>query len=101
AKGTVPHIARQAATGPKAVAVDWTIPIEEAAAQIPSNVAIQGNLDPVILNTTPNIVINRATRILDSMKNRPGHIFNLGHGILPTAKIENMQALVETVTNYK
>lgn len=101
AKGTTPHIARQAACQPKAIAVDWTIPIEEAAALLPANVALQGNLDPVLLDTTPEIVRNRATRILDAMKDRPGHIFNLGHGINPTAKIENMQALVDTVVNYR
>ncbi|MDQ8204923.1 uroporphyrinogen decarboxylase [Pelagicoccus sp. SDUM812003] len=101
AKGTTPHLKRQAACGPKAVAVDWTVPIEEAAAQIPANIAIQGNLDPVLLNTTPSIVQDRASRILSAMKNRPGHIFNLGHGILPTAKIENMEALCHTITTWK
>ncbi len=101
AKGTTPQIARQAACSPKAVAVDWTIPIEEAVAQIPSNIAIQGNLDPVLLDTKPEIVRASATRILKAMKNRPGHIFNLGHGIHPTARIENMEALVDTVTNWK
>jgi uroporphyrinogen decarboxylase len=101
AKGTSPHIERQAATGPKAIAVDWTIPIEEAAARIPANVALQGNLDPAILDTTPDIVRKAATGILDAIKDRPGHIFNLGHGIHPTARIENMEALVETVTSYQ
>ncbi len=100
AKGTSPHFARQAATRPKAISVDWTIPIEEAAQQIPADVAIQGNLDPVLLDTTPDIVRQGATRILDAMSNRPGHIFNLGHGIHPTARIENMETLVETVTTY-
>lgn len=100
AKGTTPHLARQSACSPKAIAVDWTIPIEEAAKSIPSNIAIQGNLDPVLLNTTPEIIRDRATRILDAMQNRPGHIFNLGHGILPTARIENMEALVDTITSY-
>lgn len=101
AKGTTPHIARQAACAPKAIAIDWTIPIEEAAERIPSNIAIQGNLDPVLLDTKPEIVKASATRILDAMRGRPGHIFNLGHGIHPTARIENMEALVETVCNYK
>lgn len=101
AKGTVPHLRRQSETGPKAIAIDWTIPIEEAAEKIKGNVAIQGNLDPVLLNTTPEIVTAEATKILDAMADRPGHIFNLGHGILPTARIENMEALVNTVTNYK
>ncbi|MBD5779061.1 uroporphyrinogen decarboxylase [Pelagicoccus sp. NFK12] len=100
AKGTTPQLRRQAACEPKAIAVDWTIPIEEAAAQIPSDVAIQGNLDPVLLDTKPQIVRNSATRILEAMKNRPGHIFNLGHGIHPTARIENMETLVDTVVNW-
>ncbi|MCH6254984.1 uroporphyrinogen decarboxylase [Puniceicoccaceae bacterium K14] len=101
AKGTTPHLVRQANCGPKAIAIDWTIPIDEAADQLNSNVAIQGNLDPVLLNTTPEIVTREATKILHAMSNRPGHIFNLGHGILPTARIENMKALVDTVTQFK
>ncbi len=101
AKGTVPQLARQAAAKPRAIAVDWTIPIEEAASQIPKNVAIQGNLDPVLLDTQPEIVKLEATRILNAMAQRPGHVFNLGHGIMPTARIENMEALVETVTTFK
>lgn len=101
AKGATPHLARQAACRPKAIAVDWTIPIEQAASAIPADIAIQGNLDPVILNTTPAITRARATRILEAMRRRPGHIFNLGHGILPSARIENMEALVETVTSFR
>ncbi|MFQ6611430.1 MAG: uroporphyrinogen decarboxylase family protein, partial [Fidelibacterota bacterium] len=52
------------------------------------------------LNTTPEIVHNETIKILKNMKSRPGHIFNLGHGILPDAKIECMDALVETVTGF-
>ena len=101
AKGTTPHLARQAACRPRAVAVDWTIPIDEAARTVPETIALQGNLDPAILNTTPAIVAERTTHILDAMRDRPGHIFNLGHGILPNARIENMQALVDTVVGYR
>ena len=101
AKGTIPHLKRQSETGAKAIAVDWTIPIREAADQISSDVAIQGNLDPVILDTSPEIVVRKTTDILKTMANRPGHIFNLGHGILPTARIENMEALVDTVVNFE
>ena len=92
---------RQSATGAKAIAVDWTIPIREAANLVPANVAIQGNLDPVILDTSPEIVSRKSNDILQAMADRPGHIFNLGHGILPTARIENMEALVDTVVNFK
>lgn len=100
AKGTAPHLERQSETGARAIAVDWTIPIREAADKIPASVAIQGNLDPVILDTTPDIVARKANGILAAMADRPGHIFNLGHGILPTARIENMEALVDTVVNF-
>jgi len=101
AKGTIPHLMKQGNTGARAIAVDWTIPIQEAANEIPASVAIQGNLDPVILDTTPDIVARKANDILKAMADRPGHIFNLGHGILPTARIENMEALVATVVNFR
>jgi uroporphyrinogen decarboxylase len=58
-------------------------------------------MDPVILDTKPEIVRNQVLKILEAMRNRPGHIFNLGHGIHPAAKIENMETLVETVVGYK
>tara|TARA_B100000212_G_scaffold340225_1_gene320292 strand:- start:15268 stop:16296 length:1029 start_codon:yes stop_codon:yes gene_type:complete len=101
AKGTSVHLSEQCATNPNAISVDWTISIEEASKRINGNIAIQGNLDPSILNTNPEIVRNQVLKILEAMRNRPGHIFNLGHGIHPTAKIENMEALVETVVGYK
>jgi len=63
--------------------------------------ATQGNLDPVLLNTTPDIVRREATRLLESMRGRAGHIFNLGHGILPEAKIECVETLVSTVTSWR
>lgn len=100
AKGCTPHLARQASCRPKAVSVDWTVPIAEAASSLPREVAIQGNLDPVLLNTTPELVVPQARRILDAMKNRPGHVFNLGHGILPSARIETVEALVNAVVSY-
>jgi uroporphyrinogen decarboxylase len=62
---------------------------------------VQGNLDPVLLNTTPEIVGREATRLLESMRGRAGHIFNLGHGITPRARIECMEALVATVTGWR
>jgi uroporphyrinogen decarboxylase len=55
----------------------------------------------VLLNTTPDIVARETTRLLESMRGTAGHIFNLGHGIMPQAKIECMQALVDTVTGWK
>ena len=83
------------------VSVDWTSDLSIVRRSLPANVAVQGNLDPVLLNTTPEIVRREASRLLESMRGLPGHIFNLGHGILPQAKIECMEALVGTVTGWK
>ena len=55
---------------------------------VPDSIALQGNLDPVLMNTTPEIVRHETTRLLETMRGTRGHIFNLGHGIMPEAKIE-------------
>ncbi len=98
AKGTAPHLAAQAATGARVLSVDWTCDLAAVRRALPAAVAVQGNLDPVLLNTTPEIVRHETSRLLASMRGLNGHIFNLGHGILPHAKLECMQALVDTVT---
>lgn len=101
AKGTAPHLTDQAFTGVRVLSVDWTNDLAIVRRTLPANVAVQGNLDPVLLNTTPDIVTREASRLLAAMRTTHGHIFNLGHGIMPHAKIECMQALVDTVTTWK
>jgi uroporphyrinogen decarboxylase len=101
AKGTAPHLTDQAFTGVRAISVDWTNDLAVVRHTLPANVAVQGNLDPVLMQTTPEIVRREAGRLLESMRGTAGHIFNLGHGITPSAKIECMDALVETVTQWK
>lgn len=101
AKGTAPHLTDQAFTGVKVLSVDWTSDLAIVRRTLPGNIAVQGNLDPVLLNTTPEIVRHETARLLDSMRGTTGHIFNLGHGILPHAKIECVEALVDTVTRWK
>jgi uroporphyrinogen decarboxylase len=101
AKGTAPHLADQAFSGARVISVDWTNDLAIVRRTLPANVAVQGNLDPVLLNTTPDIVRRETARLLESMRGASGHIFNLGHGIMPHAKIECMQALVDTVTGWK
>ncbi len=97
AKGTAPQLADQAASGARVISVDWTNDLATVRRALPANVAVQGNLDPVLLNTTPEIVQREATRLLQSMDGTRGHVFNLGHGIQPQARLECMQALVDTV----
>ncbi len=104
AKGTAAHQAAQAASGIKVLSVDSSVDLAAAHARLatgPKPIALQGNLDPVLLNTTPDIVRRETTRLLESLRGRSGHIMNLGHGILPQAKLENMAALVETTVNWK
>ncbi len=101
AKGTAPHLTDQAFSGVRAISVDWTNDLAIVRRTLPANVAVQGNLDPVLMQTTPEIVAREATRLLDSMRGTAGHIFNLGHGITPQARIECMQALIDTVTTWK
>jgi uroporphyrinogen decarboxylase len=101
AKGTAPHLTDQAFTGVRVLSLDWTNDLALVRRALPDNLALQGNLDPVLLNTTPEIVRRESARLLESMRGTHGHIFNLGHGIMPHAKIECMQALVETVTEWR
>jgi uroporphyrinogen decarboxylase len=101
AKGTAPHVTDQAFSGARVLSVDWTSDLSIVRRTLPANVAVQGNLDPVLLNTTPEIVRRESGRLLESMRGSAGHIFNLGHGIMPSAKIECVQALVDTVTNWR
>ena len=88
------------ATGAKVLGVDWNLRLSDVAARLADSVAVQGNLDPFLLTTTPEAVTAGANRLLGEMCGRPGHIFNLGHGVPPNAKLENIERLVETVKNY-
>ncbi|MBA4138808.1 MAG: uroporphyrinogen decarboxylase [Opitutus sp.] len=101
AKGAPMQLTDMAFSGAKVLGVDWTVDLGVVRRLVPDNVALQGNLDPVLMNTTPEIVRREATRLLETMRGTRGHIFNLGHGITPAAKVECMQALVETVTQWK
>jgi len=100
AKGGTPQLNEQAQSGARVLSVDWTADLSKVRRSLPPTVAVQGNLDPVLMQTTPEIVTRETTRLLDSMRGLPGHIFNLGHGITPQAKLECMHALVDTVTQW-
>jgi len=81
--------------------LDSHVELDEAWARLGHSVGVQGNLDPFLLTTTPSVVAAETSRILREMRGRPGHIFNLGHGVPPNAKLENIGALVETVRSFK
>jgi uroporphyrinogen decarboxylase len=87
-------------TGADVIGVDWTISIGRFYDSLEGACAVQGNLDPALMSTDPGIVSTEVSRILRDFNNRGGHIFNLGHGILPDAKIECMEALIESVHSF-
>jgi len=86
--------------GGDVIGVDWRVDIGEAWGRIGYDVGIQGNLDPVVLLAPVDLIEKEVKRILDGVKGRPGHIFNLGHGILPNTPAENVAALVDMVHEY-
>ena len=88
-------------TGAKILSLDWTMNLRLMRQNIGHGVAVQGNLDPVVLTMTPEITRREALRVLDEAGDQPGFIFNLGHGMIPSAKIECVEALMEVVTGQK
>jgi uroporphyrinogen decarboxylase len=83
--------------GPDVVGIDWRVEPEDARRRIGGRVALQGNLDPSILFAPPEVVRTLTNRNLDAFGPAPGHIFNLGSGILPETPILCVEALVEAV----
>ena len=81
--------------------IDWQSSLAEVRKLLPDTVGMQGNLTPSLLSdATPEAVASETRRLLEQMRGRRGHIFNLGHGLPPTAKLENIAALVETVRGF-
>ncbi len=90
-------------TGCDGIGLDFTVDIADARQRVGDQVALQGNMDPVVMNTNPEVVIQQAKKVIDSYGKHcsgQGHVFNLGHGIQPHADPEHMTILVETVRNY-
>ena len=100
-KGTGGNLMDQALTGARVLSIDGSTDLAAVRRSLPPNVAVQGNLDPAVMNTTPDAVRRETTRILESVRGSAGHIFNLGHGILPQAKIACVEALVDVVTSWR
>ena len=90
------------ATGASVLGIDWQFPLAHARRLLPADIALQGNLAPALLNdATPKTVARETRAVLETMRGRKGHIFNLGHGVPPNAKLENIAALVDTVRSFK
>ena len=98
--GTGHLLEAQRDAGGDVIGLDWRADLDQSWAMLGDKVAVQGNLDPILL-LSPWSEIERQTKIiLDQAANRPGHIFNLGHGILPSTPPDNVRRLVDFVHEY-
>jgi uroporphyrinogen decarboxylase len=87
-------------TGCDAVGLDWTINISAAKARVGARVALQGNMDPAVLLSSPEAVQREAVAILKQFGSGSGHVFNLGHGISQFTPPEHVSALIEAVRGF-
>jgi uroporphyrinogen decarboxylase len=95
--GTATLLERQRDAGGAVIGLDWRVELDEAWRRLGGKVAVQGNLDPVVLLSSREEIEHQTRRILGQAAGRPGHIFNLGHGILQETPVENVKYLVDLV----
>ncbi len=94
-------LTQMAATGADVIGLDWRQPLDEGWRAVGHGHAVQGNLDPITLFAPLEVLEQRVHEILRAANGRPGHIFNLGHGIVPTTPVENVQAVVRMVREFR
>jgi len=92
---------QMAATGADVIGLDWRQPLDEGWSAVGHGHAVQGNLDPITLFAPSDVLEQRVAEILRAANGRPGHIFNLGHGIVPETPVENVQAVVRMVREFQ
>lgn len=100
-RGAGQMLSRIAGCGADVIGLDWTTPLASARGLLGPRIAVQGNLDPAVLFLDPEEIVRRAQRLLEEAGDAPGHVFNLGHGILPTTPPDNARALVEAVHSFR
>ncbi|MBW8896307.1 MAG: uroporphyrinogen decarboxylase, partial [Acidobacteria bacterium] len=98
--GTAAILSDLADAGGDVIGVDWRLPLDEAWSIIGMDRAIQGNLDPTLLLGPRQRLLTAADDVLRRAGGRPGHIFNLGHGILPNTPLELVQELAKQVHRF-
>jgi uroporphyrinogen decarboxylase len=95
--GTATLLELMREAGGDVIGLDWRVRLDEGWRRVGHDVAVMGNLDPIVLFAKQDVLRERTKQILGQADGRPGHIFNLGHGILPETPVENVIALVEMV----
>ena len=94
-------LAQMAATGADVIGLDWRQPLDVGWREVGHTHAVQGNLDPITLFAPLEVLELRVKEILRAAAGRPGHIFNLGHGIVPNTPVENVQAVARMVREFR
>ncbi len=94
-------LGQMAATGADVIGLDWRQPLDAGWRTVGHTRAVQGNLDPITLFAPPELLEQRVKEILRAAGGRVGHIFNLGHGIVPGTPVENVQAVVRMVREFR
>lgn len=95
--GTGELLGAMGAAGAEVVGIDWRVPLDVASRRVGSALALQGNLDPAVCLAPWNVVADCARAVLDSAAGLPGHVFNLGHGVLPETDPDVLARLVDLV----
>jgi uroporphyrinogen decarboxylase len=95
--GTSPFLELIREAGGQVIGLDWHVDLATAWDRLGSKVAVQGNLDPAILLAPPEVLRQAAREILRSVAGKPGHIFNLGHGVLPHTPPDHVKHLIDEV----
>ena len=83
--------------GGDVIGIDWRVDLGDAWTRLGAEVAVQGNLDPVALFAPAEEIRRRVKQTLARAAGRPGHIFNLGHGVLPNTPVEHVRAMIDAV----
>lgn len=95
--GTHSLLERMRDAGGHVIGLDFRTPLAEGWRRVGYDRGVQGNMDPTVLFAPPEVAFKHATRVLDAAEGRPGHIFNLGHGILPETPVETVKAVIDFV----
>jgi uroporphyrinogen decarboxylase len=98
--GTATLLKLMKEAGGDVIGLDWRVDLSKAWKEIGYDTAVQGNLDPVVLFSTPSEIKKRVNYILNQVRGRKGHIFNLGHGVLPGTPPDNVLHLIDAVHEY-
>ena len=98
-RGTSGWLEGLAETGADAFSVDWAVPLAEAQDRLGGR-PVQGNLDPTVLYGPHDFIRERVQEILTRANGRPGHVFNLGHGVNPTTPIDSVSVVLDTLRSW-